>query len=124
MFPIVEVKGTARERGRIHGHLARARIDRSVATYARLFAYCGIDWKGAQKLGAAYRDVVGALNPALLEEIEGIAAGSGRQVNEILALNCRTEILPPSYPGDPHPDRKAINARNVAAAELGNVRRN
>jgi len=115
MFPIVEVTGAARERGRIHGSLARARIDRSVATYARLFAYCGIDWNGAQKLGAGYRDVIGTLSPAYLEEIEGIAAGSGRPVNEILALNSRTEILPPAYPGDPHPERKTINARNLAA---------
>ena len=89
MFPIVEVTGTARERGRLHGSKARERIDRSVATYARLFAYCGIDWKGAQKLGAGYRDVIGTLNPALLEEIEGIAAGSGRHVNEILARQSR-----------------------------------
>ena len=98
MFPIIEVTGTARERGRIHGSTARARIDRSIATYARLFAYCGIDWQGAQQLGAGYRDLIGDLDPALLDEIEGIAAGSGRHVNEILALNARTEILPPSYP--------------------------
>lgn len=114
MFPIVEVTGTPRERGRLHGSRARARIDRSIATYSRLFAYCGIDWQGAQKLGARYRDVISALDVALLEEIEGIAAGSGRHVNEILALNSRTEILPPSYPGSPHPDRHAIAARNVA----------
>jgi len=115
MFPVIEVAGIARERGRIHGSKARARIDRSVATYARLFAYCGIEWQGAQKLGAGYRDLIGDLDPALLEEIEGIATGSGRHVNEILALNSRTEILPPSYPGDPHMERKAINARNLAA---------
>lgn len=114
MFPIIEVVGTARNRGRMHGVQAKQRIERSVATYARLFAFCGIDWAGAQKLGAGYRDLIGDLDPELLEEIEGIAAGSGRSVNEILALNSRTEILPPSYPGQPHPERKSIAARNVA----------
>lgn len=114
MFPIIEIQGTAHERGRMHGRQARARIEHSIATYARLFAFCGIDWQGAQTLGAGYRNVIGDFDPELLEEIEGIAAGSGRQLNEILALNARTEILPPSYPGDPHADWHKIASANVA----------
>jgi len=113
MFPLIEISGSARERGRRHGARAKARVARSIATYARLFAYCGIDWQGAQRLGAGYRDVIGDLDPELLAEIEGIAAGAERQVDEILALNARTEILPPSYPGEPHPDRSRIAAANV-----------
>jgi isopenicillin-N N-acyltransferase-like protein len=113
MFPLIEVSGSPRERGQQHGREAKARIARSIATYARLFAYCGIDWQGAQKLGAGYREGIGDLDPALLSEIEGIAAGAGRNVEEILALNARTEILPPSYPGEPHPDRNKIAAANV-----------
>ena len=112
MFPVIEVSGDGHECGLQYGRQARVRIERSIATYARLFAYCGIDWQGAQRLGAAYRDVIGDLNPALLAEIEGIASGAGRHVDEILALNARTEILPPSYPGDAHPDRDAIAAAN------------
>jgi isopenicillin-N N-acyltransferase like protein len=113
MFPLIEVSGPARKRGRQHGHQAKARIERSIATYARLFAYCGIDWQSAQRAGAGYRDLIGDLDPALLAEIEGIAAGAGRHVDEILALNARTEILPPSYPGEPHPDRRKIAAANA-----------
>jgi isopenicillin-N N-acyltransferase-like protein len=86
MFPIIEVSCSARNRGRIHGAQARSRIDQSVATFARLFAFCGIDWPGAQKLGAGYRDLIGDLAPELLEEIEGFAAGSDRHVNQVLAL--------------------------------------
>ena len=113
MFPLIEVSGAAHERGRQYGQQARVRIERSIATYARLFAYCGIDWQGAQQLGAAYRDVIGDLDPALLAEIEGIASGAGRHVDEILALNTRTEILPPSYPGEAHPDRSKISSANA-----------
>ena len=113
MFPLIEISGSARERGQQHGREARSRIARSVATYARLFAYCGIDWQGAQRLGGAYREVIGDLDPALLTEIEGIASGAGRPVDEILALNARTEILPPSYPGEPHPDKSRIAATNL-----------
>ena len=114
MFPIIETTGPARERGRMHGRAARARIERSVATYARLFAYCGIDWAAAQRLGAGYCELIGAFDAESLEEIEGIAEGSGRHLNEILALNARTEILPPSYPGSPSADWRRIAAANVA----------
>ena len=113
MFPLIEISGPARERGQQHGVQAKARIERSITTYARLFAYCGIDWQGAQRLGSAYRDLVGDLDPALLAEIEGIASGAGRHVDEILALNARTEILPPSYPGEAHPDQSGISAANA-----------
>src|SRR5674476_183970 len=113
MFPLIEITGSAQQRGHQHGTQAKFRIERSIATYARLFAYCGIDWQGAQRLGAGYRDLIGDLDPALLAEIEGIASGAGRHVDEILALNARTEILPPSYPGEPHPAQREIAAANV-----------
>ncbi len=100
MFPVFDLEGDAFVRGRLHGTLARSQIERSIATYARLFAYCGIDWRAAQRRAASYRDTVGHLDAELIAEIEGIAAGAGRGVDEILALNARTEILPPSYPGE------------------------
>jgi len=116
MFPLIEVSGSARERGQQYGLKAKSRIERSITTYARLFAYCGISWQGAQRAGAGYRDLIGDLDPALLAEIDGIAAGAGRHADEILALNARTEILPPNYPGNAHPDQARIAAAN---AQLG-----
>jgi isopenicillin-N N-acyltransferase-like protein len=115
VFPTIELTGTAPERGRTHGARARSHVARSIATYARLFAFCGIDWRRAQVIGARYRDVIGDFDPELLAEIEGIAAGAGRQVDEILALNARTEILPPTYPGEPHPEWNRIVQENRAA---------
>jgi isopenicillin-N N-acyltransferase-like protein len=112
MFPLIELSGSAYERGQRHGVAAKARVQRSIATYSRLFAYCGISWADAQQMGSAYRDLIGDLDADLLTEIEGIARGSDRHINEILALNARTELLPPSYPGQPHPDRSKIMAVN------------
>ena len=114
MFPVIDAHGSARERGRIHGANARKRVARSVATYARLFAFCGIDWREAQRRGAGFSESIEALGSDLLEEINGIAEGSGRQVNEILALNARTEILPPSFPGDAHPRWRELDGGNRA----------
>ena len=115
MFPVIETSGVARERGRIHGAAARARVERSIATYARLFAYCGIDWREAQERGAAHLDAIAGLDGELLEEIIGIAEGSGRSLNEILALNARTEILPPSGPAERSPRWQAVDDANRAA---------
>lgn len=124
MFPVIEVGGRAFERGRTQGNLAKARVERSLANYARLFAFCGLGWPEAQRLGAAYRDTIGGLDAALLEEIEGIAAGAGREVNEILALNARTEILPPAFLGGAGADMgecTAIAVQPAASATGGTM---
>lgn len=97
MFPVLELRGSGYQRGHAHGELARGRVERSLANYARLFAFCGMDWEEAQRRAGAYREVVGAFDVSLLEEIEGIARGAGRRFEEILALNVRTEILPATY---------------------------
>ena len=97
MFPTVEVSGGAFERGRMHGEQARSRVERSLANYARLFSFHGIAWDEVQRRAAGYRGLIGAFDADLLEEIEGIARGASRPCSEILALNARTEILPPSF---------------------------
>lgn len=112
MFPLIELSGSAYQRGQQHGVAAKSQVLRSIATYSRLFAYCGISWADAQRRASAYREVIGDFDSGLLLEIEGIAHGSGRHINEILALNARTELLPPSYPGLPHPDRSTVLAAN------------
>jgi isopenicillin-N N-acyltransferase-like protein len=97
MFPVVDASGTAFERGRIHGGQARDRVERSLANYARLFEFNGMPWAEAQRRAVPFRDLIGAFDASLLEEMEGIAQGAGRPFGEILALNARTEILPPSF---------------------------
>jgi isopenicillin-N N-acyltransferase-like protein len=97
MFPVVEISGSAFERGRMHGELARGRVERSLANYARLFAFNGLAWDEAQRRGAPYRDVIGGFDAGLLEEMEGIARGAARPLSEVLALNVRTEIMPQRF---------------------------
>ncbi len=103
------------ERGQRQGQALRAQALHSRNTYARLFAHCGIDWATACERALAYRPVIEALDPDLMREIEGLAEGSGLQQAEILALNCRTEILPPGFLGDTHLEaRQALQTNRVA----------
>jgi isopenicillin-N N-acyltransferase like protein len=94
MFPLVETEGGARERGRQYGEAARERIGRSVEAYGEVFAhYTG--WTTAQVREEAerFRAPIVAFGPKYMEEIAGIAEGSGADESDILAMNVRTEIM-------------------------------
>src|SRR5262245_57389808 len=96
-FPIFDLSGDARERGRMHGRLARPQVLRSLENYRRLFEHYGLPWHEAQRRAQPYRDAIGALDGGYVDELRGIAEGAGRGFEEILALNVRTEIIPASY---------------------------
>jgi isopenicillin-N N-acyltransferase like protein len=98
MFPILNLTGNAFQRGYAHGVQARHQVAGSVRCYGALFAACGVDWTTAQRRAARFREIITGCGD-LIDEIEGIADGSGFHVNEILALNCRTELLPPTFLG-------------------------
>ena len=117
MFPSIQVPQnlTARDRGQFYGQAARAQTLHSRNTYARLFASCGISWAQACDKAMAYREVIEQLDPALLLEMEGIAQGCGLTLPEIMALNCRTEILPANFLSDAtHQADAALQANRAA----------
>jgi isopenicillin-N N-acyltransferase-like protein len=114
MFPIFDLSAEPFTRGLRHGQLARAQVTGSVRCYAALFASCGIDWPKAQRRAARFRDIIEGCGGGMIEELEGIAAGSGFHINEILALNCRTEILPPTFLGMEQVNTDAAREKNAA----------
>ena len=122
MFPMIEVAGGAFDRGRMHGEKARERVGRSLANYARLFAFNGMPWDEAQRRSAPYRDLIGDFDAALLEEMEGIARGAGRPFSEILALNARTEVMPAQFmAGADAGECTAVAVRPAASASGGTL---
>jgi isopenicillin-N N-acyltransferase-like protein len=97
-FPIIDTRSfdTPRERGEAYGRQAKRQIAESLMTYSNLFATCGTDWPEACRRAMAYRECVAGTDPDFIEELDGIASGADVHFEEILALNCRTEILPAS----------------------------
>jgi isopenicillin-N N-acyltransferase-like protein len=92
--PLIEVSGAPRDRGRAYGESARELIGLSVAYYQEAFAVSsGLAWADVLASAAQWRPLVAAAAPHLLEEMDGIAEGAGRQPDEILALNARGEIV-------------------------------
>jgi len=102
MFPAIKISKSlsAYERGHQFGQASAAQAQHSRMTYARLFASCGIAWPQACERATRYIPIIDKLDASLMPEMQGIADGSGLKLDDILALNCRTEILPPSFLSD------------------------
>ena len=92
-MPLVEISGAPRERGRQYGELAREPIERSVAWYREQFAAtAALSWDTILEHAHKWEPFVEAYLPDALEEMRGIAEGSGFRYEEILALNGRGEL--------------------------------
>jgi isopenicillin-N N-acyltransferase-like protein len=116
MFPLIKISKSlsAYERGHQFGLASAAQAQHSRLTYARLFASCGISWPQACERAAHYTQVIDKLDPSLLQEMQGMADGAGLKLEDILALNCRTEILPPSFLSDvTHETHLALATNNA-----------
>lgn len=117
MFPLIELSGEPFRRGAEYGRAARQRIGVSLQTYRGLFAHCGLGWGEVRVAAARFTGPIRELDPALYEEIEGIAAGCGCETADILALNCRSELLPPGFPEPAEPAWLAAVRRGADAGE-------
>jgi len=90
----VRVEGNSYQRGRQYGTQAAARVRRSVQAYQQTFAhYAGWDWPTVKREAARFEAPIGTFRPAYLEEMHGIADGAGLDLNDVLAINVRTEVM-------------------------------
>ncbi len=92
-YPRIRVSGDAYTRGVQYGTLARTQVRAGRDGYERNFASSGIDWPGARRTAERYAAPVQEHFPEIWREIEGIAAGAELETIDVLAMNCRTEIM-------------------------------
>jgi isopenicillin-N N-acyltransferase like protein len=93
-FPHVKVSGGPRERGRAYGEQARERIGVSMSAYEDVFrAYAGWDWGRVRGEAARYEGSIAAFDPRYVEEMRGIAEGAGVDLEDVLSINVRTEVM-------------------------------
>lgn len=93
-FPHIILTGGPRERGRQHGEAAGKQIRVSLDLYAKLFnVYAALSWEDAKKKALRFEDSIAKYLPDALEEMQGIAEGCGLGYGDILALNCRSELM-------------------------------
>lgn len=92
-FPLVDIEGAPEDRGRSYGRQAGERIQRSLAIYRELLARDGMDWSKAREISRAIIPKAAQLYPDSVAEIRGIAAGADCSIEDIFAINSRTELL-------------------------------
>lgn len=76
-----------------HGRLLSGKIRSQIEVYDSMFQKTSkLDWKGVQSVAREYAATIGRLTPDIFAEMTGISEGSGLDILDIVALNCRSEI--------------------------------
>ncbi|MEV0617311.1 C45 family peptidase [Nonomuraea sp. NPDC050404] len=92
--PLIAVEGTYEEMGAELGRRTSELVARSLETYLRRFRdQAGLSDADVLRWGATYLDVARGYDADIAAMLEGLAAGAGRPVEHITALNARTEML-------------------------------
>ena len=79
---------------RAYGEQARERIATSIRAYEEVFqAYAGWSWQQVRREAARYEAPIAAFDDRYLEEMRGIADGAGVDLEDVLSINVRTEVM-------------------------------
>ena len=90
----VLLTGSPYEKGVIHGTNCKKEVLNSLQNYRQLFLdRKGLSWDKAKSFASAFIPYFQGENTAYLEEMQGIADASNLELEDILALNIRTEII-------------------------------
>lgn len=93
-LPLVSVSGTPGECGAAYGAASAEMIAANNETYlARFEQRAGLGRAKVREWGVEFRTTTRRHHPRIAEMLDGVAEGSGVAVEEIYALNGRTELL-------------------------------
>ena len=134
-FPLIDLSGGPRERGRMHGKAAADRLRRGARMYAESLLKIGVDWKELERRAEAMVPLIDKFDPTYIEEMRGIAEGANEPFAAVVLMNARTEMvvaarkqqagqaLPRRLHGGPRAARGQRRRRAAARPELGLARR-
>jgi isopenicillin-N N-acyltransferase-like protein len=92
-FPLIQVSGRPRERGRQYGEQASGRIRLGVEHYTSQLSASDLQWSDIQDITRRFEPKIAAFDPNYVEEMKGIAEGAGVEFAAVVLLNARTELL-------------------------------
>ncbi|MBQ9058839.1 MAG: hypothetical protein IJ125_06615 [Atopobiaceae bacterium] len=94
IFEYIEIEGTPREIGLQQGEAFKRQIRGSIKTYTDMFRdYSNLEWDRAKELSRYFIPMIEEFNHDYIEEMQGVAEGAGLDFEDILALNCRSELV-------------------------------
>jgi len=93
-FPRLRIKGSGYEIGRQHGAEFAPMIRDNIKVYFGIFAhYADLDADAVFSRAQTFIPIIEKFDRELMQEIRGIADGSRCRLEDIVALNSRTEIM-------------------------------
>ena len=93
IFPHIEIEGTSYEIGYQEGENFREQIQEALRVIKNVYGLFKPGVGRAKELSRKFIEVIRDYNADYLEEIRGVADGSGFEFEDILALNCRSELV-------------------------------
>ena len=92
-FPLIDLSGSPRERGRIHGKAAADRLRRGAKMYAESLLKSGVNWAELERRAEALVPSIEKFDPTYIEEMRGIAEGANEPFAAVVLMNARTEMV-------------------------------
>ncbi|EPC00299.1 hypothetical protein L861_07325 [Litchfieldella anticariensis FP35 = DSM 16096] len=90
---VIVLKGSRAAIGHEHGRRYAKQIVASLEVYDRLFRdFAELDWRQARLQAKRFLPAIERHFPGILDELGGLAQGAGIDFDDILTLNCRSEI--------------------------------
>lgn len=94
MFPIIAVHGSPYDCGKQYGSAVAPLIYRNIDVYLQLIKHhANLSHDAAIQKAKQFIPSIENLDADLIDEIQGIADGSGVSLDDIMLLNARTELL-------------------------------
>jgi hypothetical protein len=92
-FPFIDVAGAPYERGKNYGMQASRRIHRSAEIYGQALVTLGYGSDARRQLIHGFVREIENFAPHYLDEMRGIADGAGVDIEDVVMINARTEVV-------------------------------
>lgn len=93
-FPIISIEGDPHACGVQHGQHAAERVARTIDFYLGVFgAKSNLSLEDVRARARGFLEQIEAIDTDIVAELKGIAAGAKQQLEDIVAVNCRTELM-------------------------------
>lgn len=91
--PLIDLRGSAAERGLSYGRQATRRIGLGIEHYTKQIRDVGVDLNLLNSIIDGFVPIIKKFDEDFIEEMRGIAEGASVDFRDIILLNARTEIL-------------------------------
>ena len=93
-FPVISIEGDAHACGVQHGQQAAERVARTIDFYLGVFsAKSKLSLADVRERARGFLAQIEAIDTDIVAELKGIAEGARQQLEDVIAVNCRTELM-------------------------------